>query len=120
LSETRLLIPGDNGQRNTNPRETKTYKEVCHAAIPYPRTFLSNFLLPFIQIYQAGIKHKQSSRCIMPSVVAANMNVPIPLKISDDGMTVAYDDPTAWNVTAAPAVVGLFVIHPLYLYTKPM
>ena len=44
----------------------------------------------------------------MPSAIPTSPpTVPIPLKISADDMTIAYDDPTAWNVTAAPAVVSV-------------
>jgi hypothetical protein len=44
----------------------------------------------------------------MPSAIPTSPpTVPIPLKISPDEMTIAYNDPTAWNVTAAPAVVSV-------------
>jgi hypothetical protein len=58
-----------------------------------------------------GNKYEQTQLNIMPSAVSLIENTPIPLKISDDGMTVAYDDATAWNVTAAPAVVSLASTH---------
>lgn len=53
----------------------------------------------------------------MPSVNHDVVPTAIPLKISDDGMEMAisYDDPTAWNVTAAPAVVSFSSArHPLW------
>jgi len=51
----------------------------------------------------------------MPSAIPTSPpTVPIPLKISADDMTIAYDDPTAWNVTAAPAVVSVALSLEIY------